>query len=58
MLRLSMQFFAHKKVLVPQRTAVTLNPNVSAQNVQTVSSYWLVTFCTVREELTFIQEKM
>ena len=57
MLKLSMQFFAHKKVLVPQRTAVILSPSVWAQNALTVSLYWLATSSTVREEPTFIQER-
>ena len=51
MLKLSMQFFAHKKGV-----GSTKNGRDS-ENALTVSLYWLATSSTVREEPTFIQER-
>ena len=44
MLRISMQFFAHKKVWAPLKTAVIPNPNASAQKELTVSLFLPETF--------------
>ena len=39
MFKMNLQLFAHKKVLVPQRTAEIPSPNALAQREQTASSY-------------------
>ena len=44
MIRLSMQFFAHKKGVGSTKTVVILSPNGWVSNVPMVSMYWPATF--------------
>lgn len=53
-----MQFFAHKKGVGSTKNGRDSESKRLGAKRADGQSYWLVTFCTVREELTFIQEKM
>ena len=62
MLKLSMQFFAHKKGVGSTKNgrdseSKRLGARDWVPREQTDSLYWLATSSTVREEPTFIQER-
>ena len=58
MLRLSMQFFAHKKGVGSTKNGRDSESKRLGAKRADGQFVLAVTFCTVREEFTFIQEKM
>ena len=58
MMKLNLQLFASKKGVGSTKNGRDSDPNVWAQNVLTVSLYWLATSCTDREVPKFIQATM